>query len=44
MKRSKRLLAEMIQKIAKHTAIIACGAASMYGGYQAKEPKNIYKK
>lgn len=44
MKKFKRLLAEMIQKIAKHTAILACGAASAYGGYQAKEPKNIYKR
>lgn len=40
----KRLLAEMIQKLAKHTAILACGAASAYGGYQTKEPKNIYQK
>lgn len=44
MKSLKKLLAEMIQKIAKHTAILACGAASAYGGYQTKEPKNIYKR
>lgn len=43
MKRFKRTLAKMIQRFAKHSAILACGAASMYGGYQAKEPKNIYK-
>ncbi len=44
VKSLKKLLAEMIQKIAKHTAILACGAASAYGGYQTKEPKNIYKR
>ena len=44
VKSLKKLLAEMIQKIAKHTAILACGAASEYGGYQTKEPKNIYKR
>lgn len=44
MKEFKRLVARMIQKFAKHTAILACGAASAYGGYQTKEPKNIYKK
>lgn len=27
----------------KRMGIAACGCASMYGGYQAKEPKNIYK-
>lgn len=43
MKRFKKTLAEMIQRFAKHTAILACGSASHYGGYQAKEPKNIYK-
>lgn len=44
VKSLKKLLAEMIQKIAKHTAILTCGAASAYGGYQTKEPKNIYKR
>lgn len=34
----------MIQKVTKHMAIVACGAASHYGGYQTKEPKNIFKK
>ena len=44
VKSLKKLLAEMIQKIAKHTAILACGAASAYGGYQTKEPKNTIQK
>ncbi|SFD18618.1 hypothetical protein [Ruminococcus albus] len=35
--------AEFIQKIAKHMAIMACGSASHYGGYQTKEPRNIFK-
>ena len=44
VKKFKKMIAEMIQKIAKHTAILACGAASHYGGYQTREPKNIYKR
>lgn len=44
MKNLKRRLAELIQRLAKHTAILACGAASAYGGHQIKEPKNIYKR
>lgn len=43
MKKIKKLIAITIQKITKHTAILACGTASAYGGYQAKEPNNIYK-
>lgn len=43
MKKFKKMIAEMIQKISKHTAILACGAASHYGGYQTREPKNIYR-
>lgn len=27
----------------KHMAIIACGSASHYGGYQTKEIRNIFK-
>lgn len=37
-------LAEMIQRITKRMAIVACGAASHWGGYQMKESKNIYEK
>lgn len=44
MKKAKRVVAEMIQMITRNTAVLACGAASFFGGYQAKEPKNIYKK
>lgn len=44
MKSFKKSVAEMIGKFAKHMAVLACGAASHYGGYQAKEPKNIYRK
>ena len=36
-------IAIFVQKLTKHMAIIACGAASHWGGYQMKEPKNIYK-
>ncbi len=44
MNNFKKNVAEKVRKIAKNMAIFACGAASSYGGYQAKEPKNIYKK
>lgn len=44
MKKFNKFLAEMIRNFAKHSAVFACGAASMFGGYQTKEPKNIYKK
>ena len=36
--------AYMIREISKHMAIMACGAASLWGGYQIKEPKNIFDK
>lgn len=39
----KKLLASLIARATKRMGIAACGCASMYGGYQAKEPKNIYK-
>ena len=39
-----RLIATLIQKLTKHMGIAACGAASQWGGYQTKEPKNIFKK
>lgn len=44
MKRTKKWFAEMIRMLTKHMAIFACGAASSYGGYQPKEPKNIFLK
>lgn len=44
MKEFKKSVAGIIEKIAKYMAVSACGAASHYGGYQTKEPKNIYKK
>lgn len=37
-------LAKAIKRITKRMAIVACGAASYWGGYQAKEPKNIFEK
>ena len=43
MKKIRKSVAMIIQKVTKHMAVIACGSASHYGGYQAKEPKNIYK-
>jgi cyclic lactone autoinducer peptide len=43
MKKAKKSVAEIIQKVVKHMAVMACGTASHYGGYQAKEPKNIFK-
>ena len=41
MKSFKKLLASLIARA--RMGIAACGCASMYGGYQTKEPKNIYK-
>lgn len=32
-------LARAIARIAKRMAILACGSASMFGGYQPKEPQ-----
>ena len=40
----KRFIAKLIEKFSKNMAIMACGAASTWGGYQAKEPKNIFEK
>lgn len=37
----KATVAKAIAGIALHTARAACGAASHYGTYQPKEPKNI---
>ena len=37
------MLASLIARATKRMGIAACGCASMYGGYQAKETKNIYK-
>ncbi|MBE6837178.1 MAG: cyclic lactone autoinducer peptide [Ruminococcus sp.] len=39
-----RIIANLIEMFAKRMAIVACGAASTWGGYQAKEPKNIFEK
>ena len=39
-----KALAKLIEMITKRIGIAACGACSYWGGYQAKEPKNIYKK
>ena len=44
MEEFKKYLAKVIKMLTRHTAILACGAASFFGGYQTKEPKNIYKR
>ncbi|WP_455268365.1 hypothetical protein [Ruminococcus sp.] len=44
MEEFKKCLAKIIKMLTRHTAILACGAASFFGGYQTKEPKNIYKR
>lgn len=44
MKAFKRFVAEMIKIVSRQNAVLACGAASFFGGYQTKEPENIYKK
>lgn len=44
MKNVRKSVAKIIQRVTKHMAVIACGSASHYGGYQIKEPKNIYRK
>lgn len=44
MKTIKKAIAKSIGRCAKNMAVLACGAASAFGGYQAKEPKNIFKK
>lgn len=38
MKSFKKLLASLIARATKRMGIAACGCASMYGGYQTKEP------
>ena len=43
MRSFKKLLASLIARATKRMGIAACGCASMYGRYQAKEPKHIYK-
>lgn len=40
----KEKIAYAIREFSKHMAIMACGAASYFGGYQIKEPKNIFNK
>lgn len=44
MKSLRNKIAMLIKAFTKNMAIMACGAASTWGGYQMKEPKNIYKK
>ena len=39
-----RTLAVMIASLSKRMGLVACGAASVWGGYQAKEPKNVFEK
>lgn len=41
MRSFKKLLASLIARATKRMGIAACGCASMYGGYQAKEPKTF---
>ena len=43
MVKFKKTLACIIKKISRRMAIMACGTASYYGGYQMKEPNNIMK-
>ena len=38
-----KTLALIIKKIIRNMAIMACGSASYWGGYQMKEPENIKK-
>ena len=44
MKKIKKAVAKSIGHCAKSMAVLACCAASAFGGYQTKEPKNIFKK
>ena len=37
-------IAGLLQSITKFMALSAYGSASHWGAYQAKEPKNIFKK
>ena len=43
MRSFKKLLASLIARATKRMGIAACGCASMYGGYQAKEAKTFTK-
>ena len=43
MRSFKKLLASLIARATKRMGIADCGCESMYGVYQAKEKKNIYK-
>ena len=36
MEEFKKYLAKVIKMLTRHTAILACGAASFFGGYQTK--------
>ena len=40
----KSKIAKVIKFITKYMALAACGATSYWGGYQMKEPENIYKR
>lgn len=39
--KAEKVIANIIAKVALKTAKAACGAASMYGSYQPKEPANL---
>ena len=39
-----KVLAMIIARFSKRMGIVACGAASIWGGYQTKEPKNVFEK
>ncbi len=40
----KTKFAKMLKTVVKFFALSAYGATSFWGGYQMKEPENIYKK
>ena len=39
--KAKKIVADAAAKMAKAMAVKACGAASMFGAYQPKEPKAL---
>ncbi len=39
--KAKKMVADAAAKIAKAMAVKACGAASIWGSYQPKEPKAL---
>lgn len=39
--KAKKMAADITAKIAKTMAVKACGAASIWGAYQPKEPKAL---